>query len=97
MTLSELHKICDEATPGPWEEIENHDYYQGGTYIKAGKKEVCRIEGTEADKKYLLTFSPSRVKALLELLEDARNIMPYVSNLNLAIGWLEKYKKEMGE
>jgi hypothetical protein len=50
------------------------------------------------------TFNPSRVKVMLELLEEARTILDKVRietyelpGDSLSEKWLEKYKKEMGE
>lgn len=36
MTLDELQKLCEEATPGPWLLRHDHDYYQGGEYLGYG-------------------------------------------------------------
>jgi tryptophan synthase beta subunit len=84
-----LREAAERATKGPWLEREDHDYYQGGTYIGThpfgytdGRKDptlsdyferdVCRVEGTEADKQYLLMVYPQAVLSLLDELDAAR-------------------------
>lgn len=67
--LRRLEELEKAATPGPWIEREDLDYYQGGTYLgiggydyKDGSKvpgsayfetNVCRIESSDSDKEFI--------------------------------------------
>ena len=42
MTLEELEMICEAATPGPWYERLEDDYYQGGEYLGHGPLRFLR-------------------------------------------------------
>lgn len=84
MTLSELRKIAEAATSGPWECVngygEKTDFNERifhVTAIDSGLETVMcgfdyEIEGSKQNFKYITTFNPQTILALLDEIELVR-------------------------
>jgi hypothetical protein len=102
MNLSELKRICEEVK-------SVFDEYSPGKAKAMTDKEIQEIR--KIVDRFNDTFNPIRVKALLELLEEAKDKIEDVFSLHAEestnttccemtdiLGtWLEKYEKEMGD
>ncbi len=58
MTLNELRKIAESATPGEWED-------------RAWQESRFYSEQEQLDCKYVAAFSPTRILAMLRVIEAA--------------------------
>lgn len=88
MKLSELKRICDEVRVST--DTELGEWY--------AETEFHRL-GFLKDSKFLGTFSPSRVKKMIELLQEAKEILQDISD-NIGAddiwkgnNWLADYEK----
>lgn len=71
MKLSDLKKIAEGATPGPWHrKLEMGSFVWAGT--DGGMKRIC---GTTRDNaKHIATFNPSLVLKLLAVVDAAEEL-----------------------
>lgn len=76
MTLSELRKIAEAATPGPWN--HEHERYSAKNVIGIRPRDDrwighCQPEfNGHANAEYICTFNPQTVLAMIEEIELVR-------------------------
>lgn len=98
MTLDDLRKIAEAATPGPWESIteayssELGDYL-GGYIPGVAERFVTEHDGvtpplSPEDAKFIATFNPQKV---LELLEETERLQKLVGR------WERAYQEHSDE
>lgn len=95
LDLTNLRKVAEAATPGPWEMRNESPQMDGRNFTlrvhgKAGIRMSAHCYGFNGDPEFIATFDPPTVFALLSRLEQAEQAVARVRE-----SWNE-YKSKLG-
>ena len=79
MSLTDLKRICEEATPGPWLQVIHpwHSAVECDIAHGLSQNEITPHVRLMADSEFIATFNPAFVAKLLAVVEAAKKLQHY--------------------